>query len=131
MLTRGKGAVSDTLSLDHKYKTISHHHNKSCIAAFPQSDQFAVGETSGGVTLAAGLDRELTEEYQLLLTATDMGSPSLRYSPLLLCGEGRGCEVCGSLCSSSAQLLVTVADVNDNSPVFQQLFYRVEVSEVR
>lgn len=87
MLTREKGAVSDTLSLDHKYEKISHHHNKSCIAVFPQNDQFAVGETSGGVTLAAGLDRELTEEYQLLLTATDMGSPSLRYSPLLLCGE--------------------------------------------
>ncbi|XP_048187610.1 protocadherin alpha-1-like [Perognathus longimembris pacificus] len=54
------------------------------------------------------LDREETPELHLLLTATDGGKPGL---------EGR------------AQLLVTVLDVNDNAPVFEQDVYRVHLLE--
>ena len=93
-----------------------------------QSERFAIGETSGAVTVAEGLDREEMKEYQLLVTATDMGTPPLRYVPSLShCWPEFEVVVSGS---SSAQLLISVADVNDNSPVFEQSFYSARVSEV-
>ncbi|XP_042547964.1 protocadherin alpha-1-like [Dipodomys spectabilis] len=58
--------------------------------------------------LRKSLDREETPELHLLLTATDGGKPEL---------EGR------------VQLLITVLDVNDNAPVFDQDLYRVHLLE--
>ncbi|XP_048058622.1 protocadherin gamma-A10-like isoform X16 [Megalobrama amblycephala] len=54
------------------------------------------------------LDRELLSDYNLTITATDEGSPPL---------------------SSSKNLHLTVADVNDNPPVFQEHNYRAHVQE--
>lgn len=54
------------------------------------------------------LDRESVPEYNITITATDEGSPSL---------------------SSSKTLHVSVADVNDNPPVFVEAFYRAHVTE--
>ncbi|XP_008833756.1 protocadherin alpha-11 [Nannospalax galili] len=58
--------------------------------------------------LKKSLDREKTPELNLLLTATDGGKP----------------ELTGTL-----QLLVRVLDVNDNDPEFNQLEYKVRITE--
>uniref|UniRef100_A0A8C2PN28 Cadherin domain-containing protein n=1 Tax=Cyprinus carpio TaxID=7962 RepID=A0A8C2PN28_CYPCA len=54
------------------------------------------------------LDRELLTDYNITITATDEGSPPL---------------------SSTKNIHLTVADVNDNPPVFQQQNYRAHVQE--
>ncbi|XP_078267296.1 protocadherin gamma-C5-like [Rhinoraja longicauda] len=54
------------------------------------------------------LDRELQSSFRLLLTATDGGTPQR---------------------TGTAQILVTVFDINDNAPVFDDDIYRVSVSE--
>ncbi|XP_036060502.1 protocadherin alpha-8 isoform X7 [Onychomys torridus] len=58
--------------------------------------------------LRKSLDREDAPEHKLLLTATDGGKPEL---------------------TGSVQLLVTVLDVNDNAPTFQQSEYEVRILE--
>ncbi|XP_016142587.1 protocadherin beta-15-like [Sinocyclocheilus grahami] len=54
------------------------------------------------------LDRELLSDYNITITATDEGSPPL---------------------SSTKNIHLTVADVNDNPPVFQEQNYRAHVQE--
>ncbi|KAK3521178.1 hypothetical protein QTP70_000496 [Hemibagrus guttatus] len=54
------------------------------------------------------LDRELEEEYNITITATDGGSPPL---------------------SSSTTIHLTISDVNDNPPVFEQQSYTAYVME--
>ncbi|KAF6082373.1 hypothetical protein HJG60_014643 [Phyllostomus discolor] len=66
------------------------------------------GNTQIGLLLRKSLDREETPEHNLLLVATDGGKP----------------ELTGSL-----QVLVTVLDVNDNAPSFQQPEYEARIFE--
>uniref|UniRef100_A0A3Q4ACN3 Cadherin domain-containing protein n=1 Tax=Mola mola TaxID=94237 RepID=A0A3Q4ACN3_MOLML len=54
------------------------------------------------------LDRELVSEYNITITATDEGSPPL---------------------SSSKTVHLSVADINDNPPVFEEQSYSAYVSE--
>ncbi|KAM4875294.1 protocadherin alpha-13 isoform 7-T7 [Thomomys bottae] len=54
------------------------------------------------------LDREEIQEYNLLLTAVDGGKPEL---------------------TGTVQLLITIADVNDNAPEFDRPIYKVRVFE--
>ncbi|KAA0709745.1 Protocadherin gamma-B7 [Triplophysa tibetana] len=54
------------------------------------------------------LDRELVSDYNITITATDEGSPPL---------------------SSTKNVYFTVADVNDNAPVFKEQNYRAHVQE--
>ncbi|XP_072251841.1 protocadherin gamma-A11-like isoform X38 [Leuresthes tenuis] len=54
------------------------------------------------------LDRELVSEYNITITATDEGSPPL---------------------SSSETVQLSVADINDNPPVFEEQSYSAYVSE--
>ncbi|XP_067313038.1 protocadherin gamma-A4-like isoform X21 [Pseudorasbora parva] len=54
------------------------------------------------------LDRELLSDYNITITATDEGSPPL---------------------SSTKNIHLTVADVNDNPPVFEEQNYRAHVQE--
>ncbi|XP_044882178.1 protocadherin alpha-8-like isoform X14 [Mauremys mutica] len=63
---------------------------------------------SAEVELKKSLDREETPVYRLLLTATDGGKPEL---------------------SGTVQLVITVLDVNDNAPVFNQSVYKVQILE--
>ncbi|XP_048187407.1 protocadherin alpha-11-like [Perognathus longimembris pacificus] len=60
------------------------------------------------LVLKKPLDREKAPEFNLLLTATDGGKPAL---------------------TGTAQLVVRVLDVNDNDPEFDQLEYRVKLTE--
>ncbi|XP_051056858.1 protocadherin alpha-6 isoform X7 [Phodopus roborovskii] len=66
------------------------------------------GNKQIGLLLKKSLDREDAPEHKLLLTATDGGKPEL---------------------TGSVQLLVTVLDVNDNAPTFQQSEYEVRILE--
>ncbi|XP_014863725.1 PREDICTED: protocadherin gamma-A12-like [Poecilia mexicana] len=54
------------------------------------------------------LDRELVSDYNITITATDEGSPPL---------------------SSSKTIQLSVADINDNPPVFEEQSYSAYVSE--
>ncbi|XP_027864299.1 protocadherin gamma-A12-like isoform X28 [Xiphophorus couchianus] len=54
------------------------------------------------------LDRELVSDYNITITATDEGSPPL---------------------SSSKSIQLSVADINDNPPVFEEQSYSAYVSE--
>ncbi|KAJ4945509.1 hypothetical protein JOQ06_023193 [Pogonophryne albipinna] len=54
------------------------------------------------------LDRELVSDYNITITATDEGSPPL---------------------SSSKTVQLSVADINDNPPVFEEQFYSAYVTE--
>ncbi|XP_053179592.1 protocadherin gamma-A11-like [Scomber japonicus] len=57
---------------------------------------------------AGQLDRELVSDYNITITATDEGSPPL---------------------SSSKTVQLSVADINDNPPVFEEQSYSAYVSE--
>ncbi|XP_008303210.1 protocadherin gamma-C4-like [Stegastes partitus] len=72
-----------------------------------------VKEVAGGrkvpeLILAKVLDREKKAVHRLLLTALDGGNP---------------------VRSGTAQITITVLDINDNVPAFQKTLYKVSVSE--
>ena len=56
----------------------------------------------------AALDRELTAEYDLVITCHDLGTPAL---------------------TSSAMIKITVLDENDNAPIFSKQTYTVSIHE--
>lgn len=62
----------------------------------------------GKLVLCNPLDRETTESYSLTVSVSDRGTPPL---------------------NSSAVVMVTVTDCNDNAPVFSNTEYHVQVSE--
>ncbi|KAF7244105.1 Protocadherin-23, partial [Varanus komodoensis] len=62
----------------------------------------------GNLVLRSALDRERSSSYQLLILASDHGTPSL---------------------NSTATVSITVLDINDNPPVFTNLEYHVHVRE--
>nr|XP_010944147.2 LOW QUALITY PROTEIN: protocadherin alpha-13 [Camelus bactrianus] len=64
--------------------------------------------SSLSLVLRKSLDREEIQEHSLLLTASDGGKPEL---------------------TGTVQLLITILDVNDNAPDFDQLIYKVRVLE--
>ena len=66
------------------------------------------GATELSLMVTAGLDREVTQEYEVTLIAQDGGSPPLNGSVLVQ---------------------IHIVDVNDNSPVFQQGAYWASVYE--
>ncbi|XP_037068712.1 protocadherin Fat 1-like [Pollicipes pollicipes] len=68
----------------------------------------AVDERSGWVTTLRPLDRETTDTYRLMVVAADGGSPRR---------------------SSTASLVISVADYNDSPPVFAQQRYAAVVNE--
>lgn len=72
------------------------------------SSWFKIDPRSGLVTTRAHVDCETDPVPQLTVIATDSGFPPL---------------------SSTATVLVTIHDVNDNEPIFDQSFYNVSVAE--
>ncbi|KAG5896554.1 hypothetical protein JTB14_010383 [Gonioctena quinquepunctata] len=72
------------------------------------SGWFQIDSRSGLVTTRAHVDCETDPSPRLTVVATDSGFPPL---------------------SSSATVLVTIHDVNDNEPIFDQSFYNVSVPE--
>lgn len=72
------------------------------------TNPFRIDSSSGTVTVTSPLDCEQQPFYLFSITATDMGSTP------------RASTVIGNL---------TVIDVNDNSPIFDQPVYRTSISE--
>lgn len=62
----------------------------------------------GSLVLSKVLDREMASSHRLVLLASDRGTPSL---------------------NSTATVLITVLDVNDNPPVFSSPEYHIHVKE--
>ncbi|PKU47422.1 protocadherin-23 [Limosa lapponica baueri] len=62
----------------------------------------------GSLVLSNVLDREMASSHRLVLLASDRGTPSL---------------------NSTATVLITVLDVNDNSPVFSSPEYHIHIKE--
>ncbi|KAK0418580.1 hypothetical protein QR680_013653 [Steinernema hermaphroditum] len=72
------------------------------------TDLFGIDSRSGLLYLNKGLDREDKEQYEITVQATDLGTPRL---------------------ASTAEVVVTVVDVNDNAPVFEQPYYVERIEE--
>uniref|UniRef100_UPI003AAED03C protocadherin Fat 2 n=1 Tax=Centroberyx gerrardi TaxID=166262 RepID=UPI003AAED03C len=70
--------------------------------------QFSIHPRSGEITVRTALDREEIPHYSLTVQAADEGDPPL---------------------STAAQVTVTVADVNDNPPVFSQINHSLLLQE--
>lgn len=68
----------------------------------PESSFFEIGSTSGKVTLKKELDYEQDKILNFTVWAHDSGIPQL---------------------SSSALVVVNVININDNAPVFNQVYY--------
>ena len=63
-----------------------------------RSEAFTIGENTGDITVDGEVDWEAGSVFDIIITASDTGTPSL---------------------SATAILTVTVVDVNDNPPVFE------------
>lgn len=72
------------------------------------SSWFQIDPRSGLITTKSHIDCETDPVPQLTVVATDSGDPPL---------------------SSTATVLVTIHDVNDNEPIFDQTFYNVTLPE--
>ncbi|XP_065908820.1 protocadherin Fat 4-like [Dysidea avara] len=69
---------------------------------------FSINDTSGVIFLTRMLDREENDEYTFLVVAEDRGIPSL---------------------NSTATIVITVEDRNDNAPIFDQIGYNTSQTE--
>ncbi|XP_052793607.1 protocadherin Fat 1-like isoform X3 [Mya arenaria] len=69
---------------------------------------FKVDMFTGGLMIMSHLDRELRDEYQLVIVVSDLGSPAL---------------------SANVSVSIKIIDENDNPPVFEQNVYKATISE--
>ena len=74
----------------------------------PPNDQFFLNSTSGELSVAQSLDREVFSGYNLTAVATDRGNPPL---------------------SSNVTVRITVIDINDNPPSFDRAVYSIRIPE--
>lgn len=71
---------------------------------------FSIEPTTGAIRISSKMDRELQDEYWVIIQAKDMiGQP-------------------GAL-SGTTSVLIKLSDVNDNKPIFKESLYRLTVSE--
>lgn len=73
-----------------------------------QNDLFAINEKTGLLTTLAPLDREEKAVHFFTVTVTDSGNPPL---------------------SSTAQMNITIKDVDDNCPIFNPAHYKITIRE--
>jgi len=83
-------------------------HAESHPAAPGDVSLFYIDADRGLILLRQGLDREQAVQLRFIVVASDAGIPSL---------------------SSSVVVIVNVADVNDNSPTFDQTAYEASISD--
>ncbi|XP_007933675.1 cadherin-19 [Orycteropus afer afer] len=71
---------------------------------------FSIEPTTGVIRISSEMDRELQEEYRVIIQAKDMiGQP-------------------GGL-TGTTSVLIKLSDINDNKPIFKENLYRLYVSE--
>lgn len=78
------------------------------ISAGNERKKFAVDPTTGAVTILQSLDYDTVQEYHLNITAKDLG-----FKPRM----------------TTAMLTITLTDINDNSPTFNQSKYEAYIAE--
>ncbi|XP_017783736.1 PREDICTED: cadherin-related tumor suppressor [Nicrophorus vespilloides] len=78
------------------------------ISAGNERKEFAVDAVTGAVTILQPLDYDTVQEYHLNITAFDRGFHSL---------------------NATAMLTITLTDINDNSPTFNQTIYEGFIAE--
>ncbi|XP_074651233.1 protocadherin Fat 1-like [Tubulanus polymorphus] len=78
------------------------------IAGGNEQMKFAVDAKTGEISVIGDLDYEVNKEYFLTIEATDKGSPPL---------------------TNSARININISDINDNSPIFTQKIYEINVKE--
>lgn len=74
------------------------------------SQWFAIDNSSGLITTRTRVDCDMASELSFQVVAVDYGVPRM---------------------TATASVMVTIKDVNDNQPVFDQTFYNVTVAEDR
>ncbi|XP_053323452.1 cadherin-2 [Spea bombifrons] len=91
-----------------RYKILSQAPNS------PSDTMFTINNETGDIiTLAAGLDREKVQRYTLIIQATDMeGNPTYGLS-------------------NTATAVISVTDINDNSPLFTAATFHGDLPENR
>lgn len=108
--TTGLNSVLATLSaVDNDQGTngsVSYNLHQSVVRDYPGT--FGLDALTGQLSLKSLLDREQVSNYTILVVARDQGNPPQ---------------------SSTATVLLTVEDVNDNSPVFYPQLYFFSMSE--
>ena len=72
------------------------------------SQNFQIDEVTGLITTNKLLDREKQEMYEIIVLAVDSGSPQQ---------------------TGSATVQITLLDINDNAPMFEESLYIVSISE--
>ena len=82
--------------------------NAQIVYSIQPQDVFVIDPQTGVIVLNQSLDFESVTSYSSIVIATDSGTPPL---------------------SSSASVLFTITDINDNRPVFSQSEYIVPTSE--
>ncbi|XP_075061006.1 protocadherin gamma-B1-like [Mixophyes fleayi] len=91
----GSNSIISYLLSDNQYFTLGEKTN-------------SVGTKYPEIILEKSLDRETQSYYELILTASDGGNPTL---------------------TGTVQVKISVADVNDNFPIFTQEVYKVTLNE--
>lgn len=78
------------------------------ISAGNERNQFTVDSTSGAITILQALDYDAIQEYHLNVTASDLG-----FKPH----------------KAIAMITITLTDINDNAPTFNQSIYKAYIAE--
>ena len=87
------------------------------IGANQFSNLFAINVTTGEITASGNLDYEVATSYALTVCATDNATDATQSNPL------------ANIRNSCVPVTITLKDVNDNKPVFENYPYSIEVSE--
>ena len=82
--------------------------NGEVVYSLQNTSTFSINASSGIISLALPLDREVQPFHSFIVAVFDGGAPSL---------------------SSTSQVAITISDENDNPPVFQQTSYSSSVTE--
>lgn len=101
-------AIDGGSNRDGSSTTSTSSSSSTIVSGSTNPNLFTIDSQSGHLTLLRHLDYESAQRHTLIVTATDMGEPSLQ---------------------ANLTILVEVQDVNDNPPVFEQNEYSVNVLE--
>lgn len=86
--------------------SVAYSFHSSVSRDYPKT--FALDALTGQLTTTVALDRETIAAYRILVTAKDQGTP---------------------VQSSTATVILTLEDINDNSPIFYPWRYLIPISE--
>uniref|UniRef100_A0A224X4K1 Putative cadherin egf lag seven-pass g-type receptor n=1 Tax=Panstrongylus lignarius TaxID=156445 RepID=A0A224X4K1_9HEMI len=110
-VTEESESIVSVVQVKAKDEDLTPAHITYSISAGNPHSFFTINSTTGLITTTGRkLDREDQEEHILEVTISDNGHPSL---------------------TSTTRVVVSVEDINDNDPLFDQAFYQVTVPETK